>query len=67
LNDEVDDNDDFTINNGTSAQTIKCISYEVWDWATQLNSGNAYVFTNKEYADFFKDDNGSAWRVFANK
>jgi hypothetical protein len=31
LNTEVDDNDDFTINNETSAQTIRCIKYEVWD------------------------------------
>jgi hypothetical protein len=30
LNMVADDNADFTINNYTSAQTIRCISYEVW-------------------------------------
>ena len=67
LNTEVDDNDDFTINNTTSAQTIRCISYEVWDGNTQLNGGSGYVFNNTDYADYFKVDGSSAWRVYANK
>ena len=65
LNTEVDDNDDFTINNDTSAQTIKCIEYYVnWTDANGAAFSTKYTFTNKEYADFFKDDNGSAWRVW---
>ena len=67
MNTEVDDNDDFTINNTTSAQTIRCISYEVWDGNTQLNGGSGYVFNNTDYADYFKVDGSSAWRVYANK
>jgi hypothetical protein len=60
-----DDNADFTINNYTSAQTIRCISYEVWSWWTEQIA--AYHFNNVEYPDFFKTENGAVWRVFANK
>ena len=67
LNTEVDDNDDFTINNESSAQTIRCISYEVWNGDQQIGDTPSYKINNKDYADYFKVDGSSAWRVFANK
>ena len=71
----VDDNDDFTINNETSAQTIRCVRYRVYDENNDLLTGNskvaaasgAYEFNNKDYADYFKVDGSSAWRVWGNK
>jgi hypothetical protein len=32
-----------------------------------LTNGSGYTFNNTDYADFFKVDGSSAWRVFANK
>jgi hypothetical protein len=71
LNQDVSDNDDFTINNTTSAQTIRCVKYRVYDENDAVLTGNAnddsYTFTNDVYADYFKVDGSSAWRVFSNK
>ena len=68
LSEVVDDNDDFTINNVKWAQTIRCIKYNVTipaDW-TKPEKTIPYEFNNKDYADYFKIDGGSAWRVFSN-
>ena len=64
LSSNIADGDEFTINNGTTTQTIRCMAYQVsgddseeWDWYVRIN--------NADYADYFKV-NGTARRVFSN-
>ena len=59
---DVSDGDDFTIDNGDTTQTIRCIKYEVID---EKNVSHPYKFNNSDYADYFKVG-GSARRVYSN-
>jgi hypothetical protein len=61
---ELDGGEEFTINNGTTSETIKCIEYTVTpDGKDALPK---VTISSAKYADYFKVGS-DAWRVFSNK
>ena len=62
LSNNIADGDEFTINNGTTTQTIRCMAYQVS--GEDIEDGFVRI-NNVDYADYFKV-NGTARRVFSN-